>query len=52
MLIVNQYISVATGALTSSYTRFYSMTLQKSDYKQASKEISTSTLPIGEIVGL
>ena len=49
-LIINQYISVATGALTSAYTRFYSVALQKSDYEQASRVISTSTLAIGTIV--
>lgn len=49
-LIINQYISVATGALTSSYTRFYSVALQKSDYEQASRVISTSMLAIGAIV--
>lgn len=49
-LIVNQYIDVAAGALTSAYTRFYSVAIQKSDYNQASKVISTSILAIGAIV--
>lgn len=56
-LIINQYISVATQTLTHAYTRFYSVALQKGDYKEASKDISTSfivvllicllTVPIG-----
>lgn len=41
-LIINQYISVATQTLTHSYTRFYSVALQKGDYEEASKTISTS----------
>lgn len=41
-LIVNQYIGVATQTLTHAYTRFYSVALQKGDYREASKDISTS----------
>lgn len=41
-LIINQYISVATQTLTHAYTRFYSVALQKGDYQEASKSISTS----------
>lgn len=41
-LIINQYISVVTQTLTHSYTRFYSVALQKEDYEAASKNISTS----------
>lgn len=41
-LIINQYISVATQTLTHAYTRFYSVALQKEDYEEASKDISTS----------
>lgn len=41
-LIINQYISVATQTLTHAYTRFYSIALQKGDYEEASKDISTS----------
>ena len=41
-LIINEYISVATQTLTHAYTRFYSVALQKEDYEEASKDISTS----------
>ena len=41
-LIINQYIGVATQALTHSYTRFYGVALQRGDYNGASKVISTS----------
>ena len=41
-LLVNQYISVVTGALTSSFTRFYSIAVQKGDTEEATKTISTS----------
>ena len=41
-LIINQYVSVATQTLTHAYTRFYSVALQKGDYAEASKDISTS----------
>ena len=41
-LIINQYISVATQTLTHAYTRFYSVALQKGDYDEASKDISSS----------
>ena len=41
-LIINQYIGVATQTLTHAYTRFYSVALQKGDYDEASKDISTS----------
>ena len=41
-LIVNQYISVVAGALTSSFTRFYSIAIQKGDIEEATKTISTS----------
>lgn len=45
-LIINQYISVATQTLTHSYTRFYSVALQKGDYDEASKDISSSMVVI------
>jgi len=41
-LIINQYINVITGSLTGSLTRFYSIALQKKDYKNASRYLSTS----------
>lgn len=43
-LIINQYISVATGTLTSSFTRFYSIELQRKNFHEASKVLSTSIL--------
>lgn len=43
-LIINQYISVATGTLTSSFTRFYSIEIQKKNYNEASKVLSSSVL--------
>lgn len=45
-LIINQYISVATQTLTHAYTRFYSVALQKGDYQEASKDISTSLVVV------
>ena len=33
-LIINQYISVVTGSLTSALTRFYSIALQKGDKEE------------------
>ncbi len=45
-LIINQYISVATQTLTHAYTRFYSVALQKGDYEEASKDISTSMVVV------
>lgn len=45
-LIINQYIGVATQTLTHAYTRFYSVALQKGDYVEASKDISTSLVVV------
>lgn len=45
-LIINQYISVATQTLTHSYTRFYSVALQKGDNDEASKDISSSMVVV------
>lgn len=45
-LIINQYVSVVTGSLTSSLTRFYTISIQKNDLKDASKYISTSLLVV------
>lgn len=45
-LIINQYISVATQTLTHAYTRFYSIALQKGNYEEASKVISTSFVAV------
>ncbi len=50
-LIVNQYISVLTGILTHSYTRFYSVALGKNDYLDASRNISTSFVVVLFLVG-
>lgn len=45
-LIINQYIGVATQTLTHAYTRFYSVALQKGNYVEASKDISTSLVVV------
>ena len=45
-LIINQYISVVASALTSSFTRFYSVAIQKGDVEEATKTISTSMVVI------
>ncbi|MCC8035848.1 MAG: oligosaccharide flippase family protein [Rikenellaceae bacterium] len=42
VLIINQYINVLTGSLTSSLTRFYSIALQQGKISEASKCISTA----------
>jgi len=44
--IVNQYISVVTTSLTGSLTRFYSVSLQQGEFKEASKYLSSSFLII------
>lgn len=41
-LIINQYILVITESLTGSLTRFYSISIQKKDYEEASKYLSTA----------
>jgi membrane protein EpsK len=45
-LIINQYISVITGSLTSSFSIFYSIAVQREEYNKASEVISTSFLVI------
>lgn len=45
-LIINQYIGIATQTLTHAYTRFYSVALQKGNYVEASKDISTSLVVV------
>lgn len=49
-LIINQYVSVLTGSLTSALTRFYTIALQKDNKEEASKYISTSILVVLGIV--
>ncbi|MFZ4862684.1 oligosaccharide flippase family protein [Sphingobacterium sp. Mn56C] len=49
-LIINQYVSVLTGSLTSALTRFYSIALQKNDHKEASKYLSTSLIVVLGVV--
>ncbi|GHT61440.1 hypothetical protein AGMMS50239_12340 [Bacteroidia bacterium] len=51
-LIINQYISVVTGSLTSAFTRFYSVSIQKKEYKEASENISTSFVAILLLIAL
>ena len=41
-LIINQYISVITGALTSSLSRFLSISIQRKNFNEASKYISSA----------
>lgn len=41
-LVVNQYINVLAGSLTSSITRFYSLSLHGEDNVKASKSLSTA----------
>lgn len=45
-LIINQYIGVATHTFTHSYTRFYSVALQKNDLCESAKVLSTSFLVV------
>ena len=45
-LIINQYISVVTGSLTSALTRFYSIALQKGNKEEASQYLSTSIVVV------
>jgi O-antigen/teichoic acid export membrane protein len=49
-LIINQYISVITGSLTGSLTRFYSIALQLGNKEEASRYLSTSIIVIAVIV--
>lgn len=49
-LIINQYIGVVTSTLTHSFTRFYSVSLQKKEYLEASKVVSTSLLSVFAII--
>lgn len=51
-LTINQYISVVTGSLTSSLTRFYSIAIQKGNNDEASKYLSTSFLVILAIIAI
>jgi O-antigen/teichoic acid export membrane protein len=49
-LIINQYISLITGSLTGSLTRFYSIALQQGNKEEASRYLSTSIIVIAVIV--
>ncbi len=51
-LIINQYINVVTGSLTSALTRFYSIALQKNQKEEASKYLSTSLIVVLGIIGV
>ena len=51
-LVVNQYISVVTGILTHSYTRFYSVALREDNLLEASKNISTSFVVVLFLIAL
>lgn len=41
-MLINQYITIVTNALTSSFSRFYSVALQQNKNEEASSNISTS----------
>ena len=41
-MLINQYITIVTNALTSSFSRFYSVALQQNKNEEASRNISTS----------
>lgn len=45
-LIINQYVSVLTGSLTSALTRFYTVSIQRKEYTKASKFLTTSFVMI------
>jgi membrane protein EpsK len=45
-LIINQYISVLTGSLTSAFSRFYSVSIQQKKYDEASENISTAFIVV------
>jgi O-antigen/teichoic acid export membrane protein len=49
-LIINQYINVITGSLTGSLTRFYSVTLRKESYAEASAYFSSCFFAVSGIV--
>lgn len=49
-LIMNQYISVITGSLTGSLTRFYTLAFQQKNYFDASKYLSSSFIAISAII--
>lgn len=51
-LIINQYIGVVTGSLTSSFSRFYTVALQQKRLDDASSTLSTSFLVILCIISL
>jgi membrane protein EpsK len=49
-LIINQYISVVTGSLTSAFSRFYSVSVQQKKYDEASENISTALAVVLSII--
>ncbi|PUV22948.1 oligosaccharide flippase family protein [Sphingobacterium athyrii] len=52
-LIINQYVNVVTGSLTSALSRFYSIALRQNKSDEASKYLSTSiVIFIGLILAL
>jgi membrane protein EpsK len=51
-LIINQYIGIVTGSLTSALTRFYTIALQKDNNDDASKYLNTSLVVIVALVFL
>ncbi|HBX62255.1 MAG TPA: hypothetical protein DEG63_04080, partial [Flavobacteriaceae bacterium] len=51
-LIINQYITVITGSLTSSLSRFYTIAIQKNNFKDAEKYMNTSLGVISLVIVL
>lgn len=51
-LIINQFISVVTGSLTSALTRFYTISLQKGEKDEASKYLSTSIIVVLGLIAI
>ena len=48
--IINQYVAVVTGSLTGSLTRFYSVSIQKKEYLEASNYLSSALVAISSII--
>lgn len=46
VLIINQYINILTQTITHSYTRFFSIDIQRGDYQNASKDIVSSAIVV------
>lgn len=51
-MIINQYVTILTTSLTGSLTRFYAIEIQKKNFNNASKYLSTSLLVILLIIAI